>query len=321
MIVDCRGGFTLEATIWMPIVLLAIVIGLIAGLIIYQHVALYSLAELTAERTAYSWDNSHKKIESGSVEADKRDGLYWRLTADGAVPFLRGGAGNPIVYELPGSEMRDESLPMKKLGRGAMLLQGLLSGEISYENRFMEKTITVKLEKPLRLPFWLQRLFGYDLHVEASRSVSDPVEYIRMIDLIRTYTGIAKELDPKEVLPLFNEPVEDSQAAAVTSHAEAARWLRLQTGGKEEKFRTSLGERVVDSLTADRTAHQAFYSTRGNQLIIQADKDAELLRLGVVKRVVWHFFLGAGSKYPPPTSAELAMLEERGIEVEIHPGG
>jgi len=305
----------------MPIVLLTIVIGLIAGLIIYQQAALYSLAEETAERTAYSWDNSYKMIESGSVETGKRDGLYWRLTSDGTVPFLSGGAGNPIVYKLSGRETNDESLPMKKLGRGATLLQDLLYGEISFENRIIEKIITVKLVQPLKLPLWLHRLFGYDLHVEAVRMVSDPVEYIRGIDLLRTITGIASELNPTEVMSLLGEPLGDDQAADVTSHAEAARWLRIQTGGKETKFKTSLGERVVDSLTADRTAHQAFYSTRGNPLIIQADKDAELLRQGVVKRVVWHFFLGRGNKYPPPTAAELAMLEERGIDVEIHPGG
>jgi len=316
-----RGGFTLEASIWLPLVLLTIVIGLIAGLIIYQQVALYSLAELLAERTAYSWDNSHKQIGSGSVEAGQRDGLYWRLTSDGAVPFLSGGAGHPIIYELPGSEEDDGPLPMKKLGKGAALLAGSISGEIRYENRLIEKIVTVKLEKPLRLPLWLHRLFGYDLHVQASRIISDPAEYIRNIDLMRTYTGIARGLNPKEVLSLFQEPSPDKQEVNVDDHAGAARWLRAQTGGKEARIRTSLGDRIIDSLTPDRTAHQAIFSTRGKDLLIQADKDAELLREGLVSRVVWHFFLGTGNKHPPPTAAELDMLAERGIHVEIHPGG
>jgi hypothetical protein len=318
----CRGGFTLEASIWLPLVLVTIVIGLIAGMIIYQHVALYTLAERVAERTAYSWDNSHKQIESGSVDADKRDGLYWRLTSDGAVPFLSGGVGHAVTYELPGGEHEGESLPLKKLGRGGTLLQGHIYGEISYENRIIEKIITVKLEKPLRLPLWLHRLFGFRLRVEASRAISDPVEYIRGINLIRTYTGMVdREMTPGEVMSLFHEPLSDSLAVNVNSHAEAVRWLRIHTGGVEAEYPTSLGIRVIDSLTSDLTAHQAFYSTRGSQLIIQADKDAELLRQGAVSRVVWHFFLGANNRYPPPTSAELAALKERGIEVEIHPGG
>lgn len=321
MISGRSGAFTMEAAIGMPILLLLMIIGLYAGLIIYQHAVLFSLAQEMAERAAYIWDNSYKEPVSGFVEQGRDDGLYWRLTSDGSLPFLTGGIGSPIIHLIPSQEDEEPgSLPMRKLRRTAVVPSGI-RGEIRYENRIAEKVITVELVKPLRLPLWLQQLFTSERRVTAVYTISDPAEYLRGINLIRTYTGIGRAaMSPEEARSLFAEPAADGKTAKVASHEEAARWLRLHTGGVEKRYATSHGDRLIDSYVSG-TAHQAFYTYRESQILLQADKDVELLKEGVLERVVWHFFLGTDNRNPPPSQHLLEQLAARGIQAEIHPGG
>lgn len=307
----------------MPAILILVIIGLLAGLIIYQHMTLYSLASRIADKVAYSWDNSYKQIDTGAVDFGKRDGLYWRVTSDRAFPMVTGELFEPLVLEIPPRQGPERpSLAEKKLLRGADLLPAGIDGEVRFANHFAEKAVAVKLRRPLRLPYWLHALFGFELHVQAVRMISDPAEYIRGIDLIRTYTGIAKDTyEPHEVKAIFKEPVPDGDAADVNSHEEAARWVRLQTGGVQTSYSTSYGMRLIDSLASGNTAHQAFFTYRESQVIVQADKDAELLRDGVLDKVVWHFFRGTGNRQPLPSQNLLNELRSRGIQVIIHPGG
>jgi len=309
-------------SVWYPIVLVMIVIGLCAGLIIYQHARLIVAADRIAEKTAYVWDNSHKRIDTGALERDARDGLYWRLISDGLLPLVSGGTSMKIVLEIPVDQPEQlRSLPLRKLERSSSLIPHGTRGEITFQNTLLERRITVQLRKPLRLPLWLHALFGSELEAEASAIVSDPVEYLRTIDLIRTYTGIANHVAPEKAKSLFKDPMPDGEAVDVDSHEEAVAWLRMYTGGTETTISTSLGDRLIDSLTADMTAHQAFYTYREKQVLTQADKDAELLRHGKVDRVVWHFFLGTGNRLSPPSESLMRELAERGIQVVIHPGG
>src|SRR5690606_38628737 len=124
-------------------------------LIIYQHASLIILAERIAEKSAYSWDNSYKQITSGTLDSAARDGLYWRLTSDGAVPFLSGGMGKKLILHIPddGDHQGQPALIVKKLLRSSSLLTSTsgVEGEISYENRWIERQINVRLQRSLRL--------------------------------------------------------------------------------------------------------------------------------------------------------------------------
>ena len=320
---NARGSMTLEVSIWFPVLLLMIITSLLTGMMIYARVTLYTMAEQTAERASYVWDNSYKDAVTGNLEAAKRDGLYWRLSSDGTLPFLAGGAGNPVTVLIPQSgDDGGASLAERKLMRSSRTVPFGISGELQYENKTIEKIVTAKLRLPFQLPPYFRRLFGYEHKVTASSIVADPVEYIRGIDLIRTYTGFAKKFfTPAEASSLFQEPTSYGQNADVSSELEAARWLRLHTSGKRQVMETTLGNRMIDSLTADLTAHQAYYTYTERQIMEQAHKDAELLAKGEVKQVVWHFFLGRHNRNPEPSAQLVRQLEQYGFRIEIHAGG
>lgn len=313
---------TLELSIWFPVLLLMVVTSLLAGLIIYARVMLYNVAEMAAERASYVWDNSYKDAVTGHVEPGSRDGLYWRLTSDGTLPFLSGGAGNPVMVRIPQlGEDDNGSLAERKLRRSSFTVPYGITGELYYENKIVEKTVSAELRLPFRLPPMFQKLFGYEHHATARVLVADPVEYMRGIDLIRTYSGFAKQFfTPDEAAALFQEPQPYGQAANVVSERDAAKWLRLQKGCKTHQMDTSIGVREIDCFTSDLTIHQAFY-TYNDYIMVQLEKDAELLRNGEVEQVVWHFFLGTNNDKPEPSAQLVRKLEQNGIRYEIHPGG
>ena len=196
-----------------------------------------------------------------------------------------------------------------------------IRGEIRYENRIAEKVITVELVKPLRLPLWLQQLFTSERRVTAVYTISDPAEYLRGIILsepIRV-SAVRRCRRKKQGLCLQNlRRTARPQRSPPTRKRRD--WLRLHTGGVEKRYATSHGDRLIDSYVSG-TAHQAFYTYRESQILLQADKDAELLKEGVLERVVWHFFLGTDNRNPPPSQHLLEQLAARGIQAEIHPGG
>ena len=83
----------MEASLVLPVVLMVTVLLLFLCLYIYQQSMLVQASAAASERTAYSWDNSHKIAASGSVEQGRHDALYWRLTDDNVVGTLFGLAG------------------------------------------------------------------------------------------------------------------------------------------------------------------------------------------------------------------------------------
>lgn len=90
---DESGSFTIEASLVLPIVLMVTVLLLFLCLYIYQQSMLVQASAAASERTAYSWDNSHKVAATGSVEQGLYDSLYWRLTDDHVLGLLFGLGG------------------------------------------------------------------------------------------------------------------------------------------------------------------------------------------------------------------------------------
>ncbi|WP_308635960.1 TadE/TadG family type IV pilus assembly protein [Paenibacillus silvisoli] len=191
------GSFTLEASTVFPMIFVSLLALLMLGMYTYQKVVLYTVASLTAERTAFRWDNSYRDAVSGIGKTGEYDGLYWRLTDNGVLQSLFGmddGAQGDRMSLTIGADMNgdsgqsDQPLPLKKMGSEAARVMQPLEGEIGYEGG-LQKRIEVKLRQPLSIPV-LEELLGHsEPKALTSAVIVDPVELIRNVDLVRYYAG------------------------------------------------------------------------------------------------------------------------------------
>lgn len=180
----------MEASLVLPIVLMVTVLLLFLCLYIYQQSMLVQASAAASERTAYSWDNSHKSAATGSVEQGKYDSLYWRLTDDQVIGTLFGLAGGEKTksISLPHGEEGGGKLPELKMSKGGMAVPTSLAGEMSYTNQLLIRKVTTSLNEQVSLTP-LSRILddGGQIKVSAQSIVVDPVEFIRTVDLMRYY--------------------------------------------------------------------------------------------------------------------------------------
>lgn len=192
-----QGSFTLESAIVFPLLLVFVLIFIVFGMYMYQKVTLYYAASATAERTAFSWDNSHRDSRSGMLTETRYDGLYWRLGEDGVASGLFGlGSGEKALsLSLPQSSYRGEGeagLPLGKMQGAAELLERTgqsYEGQIQYKNSLIKRSVEVKLKQPLSAGAGGQGYWNKEPRTVTTSSIVDPVEFIRSVDLVRYFSN------------------------------------------------------------------------------------------------------------------------------------
>lgn len=214
---DQRGAFTLEASLVLPMIFCTVLLLLFFCLYLYQHALLGQAAVVAAERTAYTWDNSHREVMTGSLAEGEYDSLYWRLGDDGMLKtiFGWGGEGGAVKLDLPaGAGGEGESLPLKKLSRtGAGLPEGI-HGEMRYDNRVLLRKVSVALDRLVPLALLEGWMDDVSQRARAEAYVVEPVEWIRTVELARYYgekfrsgkdkAGMDKQ-EAQEALKLFGK--------------------------------------------------------------------------------------------------------------------
>ncbi|MFN0223226.1 TadE/TadG family type IV pilus assembly protein [Paenibacillus sp. KR2-11] len=322
---DTRGQFTIEASLTLPAILLATVLLIFLALYVYHQANLYQTAAVSANRTAYIWDNSSKDYRTGAVANGQTDGLYWRLTNDhlsNLFSFML--PVRPASVALPGGGAAGGSSPENKLQRTAGELPSTVGGELSYSNKGLLRYVEASLQKAAHLPGFAVKLWGEDeVQAGAQSFVVDPVETIRLTDLTRTFISeVQGRIKPKAALAAMVEPKgEPKEPVRITSHAQAANYLRLLVTGAEQVIQVDpQTKRTVDALDAGGVAHQAYYTFNEKNLReVQMPKDAELLKQGTqVRGVVWHFFKLSKADKVKLSGGLKAELERRGIVVVLH---
>jgi hypothetical protein len=186
---DDRGSFTIEASLLLPIIMFITMLLLFFCLYSYQKSMLLQIASAAAERAAYNWDNSHKEAE-GSFAAGEYDSLYWRIGEDGLLTSLfgKGAASGGATIELPGEAQGTSALPALKLKNASEMVPANLPGEMNYAYSLTGRQISAELKRMLYLPVLDEVLAdGGKPLVKAQSAVSEPVEFIRTIDLMRYY--------------------------------------------------------------------------------------------------------------------------------------
>ncbi|CAH1190214.1 hypothetical protein PAECIP111893_00232 [Paenibacillus plantiphilus] len=201
-----EGSITIESSMVMPAVFFTLMIMLLFSMYVYQKVVIYHTASISAERAAFRWDNSYRDAASGMGITGQYDGLYWRMSDDGALHSLFGlgsdnengemvvsvgssgssGSGSSEIEEDGASAV---SLPKVKMSSIAGRIPSFYEGQMKYAHGFVEKRVEVKLRKPMTiLP--LEWMLGHSEPAgRSSAAVVDPVEFIRNVDLVRYYTA------------------------------------------------------------------------------------------------------------------------------------
>ncbi|MDQ0195514.1 TadE family protein [Paenibacillus wynnii] len=182
------GSFTIEASLLLPIIMFITMLLLFFCLYSYQKSMLLQVASATAERGAYTWDNSHKET-TGSFAAGQYDSLYWRIGEDNLLGTLFGAGRGSVTVLLPDkTEGSAEDLPKVKLGQSAAKVSVNMPGEIKYTFGLTGRKVSLKLQHLLDLP-GLDKILadGGIPAVEAQSLIAEPVEFIRTIDLMRYY--------------------------------------------------------------------------------------------------------------------------------------
>lgn len=215
---DIRGSFTLEASLVLPIIFIAILLLLFFCLYLYQNAFLAHSAAIAADRASYVWDNSFRDPKTGAVSTSKADSLYWRLTSDTMLQsiFSIGGSGASSeaasTLQLPSTEAEvssDNSLPLQKLKRVASQLPIGFRGEMSYQNKLLVRKIDVTLQRLVSLAP-LDKIIGDSTQIGvASSYIVEPVEFIRTVELGRYYGAKFKA---KSSNPIHVKQVEAAAA-------------------------------------------------------------------------------------------------------------
>jgi len=194
-----RGSFTLEASAVFPTLAVLIISFVIFGMYMYQKAVVYYSAASAAERTAFSWGNSHRDLATGMLLEPKYDGLYWRLGQDHMLSGLfrmdsdEGEAVIAFPYDYSRAENNGElaELVESKLATTARRLEAgavYYEGTLSYNNELLQRAAVVKLKQPLAniSISWKHEQIPAAM---AQAMIVEPTEFIRSVDLIRYYAA------------------------------------------------------------------------------------------------------------------------------------
>lgn len=184
-----EGSFTLEASMLLPVVLHVMVVLVLLALYTYQASMLHQIAAVSAERTAFTWDNSAKE-HNGAFAEGQYDSLYWRMTDDALLAALLGRdePGGKSRITLPAVSVSG-SLPEIKLFQAAEWIPEGYPGETGYAHSLTGRRTKTSLMKTLRLPV-LNRLLpdGGSPQAGAFSMIAEPAEFIRTVELLRYYS-------------------------------------------------------------------------------------------------------------------------------------
>jgi len=215
-----EGSFTLEASMVLPAVFASLLAMILFSLYVYQQVVVYSVASLASERAAFRWDNSKRDPVSGMGVTGQYDGLYWRMSGNGALESLFGLAGSASGANaetvvnfggngngVNGGEGGVSSLPVAKMSKIAGRVPDAFEGRMIYSYGLIEKRIETAVREPMAIQA-LQSLNGLrDPSAASGADIVDPVEFIRNVDLVRYYTTKFNQMP--------NAAAQRGQAAAV----------------------------------------------------------------------------------------------------------
>ncbi|TFJ91202.1 TadE family protein [Lentibacillus salicampi] len=176
-----RGSFTFEATLVFPAFLIFVLAGVFFCIVIFQMGTAHYVAQKAASEVAYTWNNSHKDLETGEFDKqyytglgnDGDDGLYWRIFDNGVLQTF----GLEGVFNA-----RNEGVKFEKIRNARYKYNNPLEVNVEYNNSIIYSEVEVTAESELYLPSFLKNMLGNgsnSLEATSSRVVTETPELIR----------------------------------------------------------------------------------------------------------------------------------------------
>ncbi|SFM23000.1 hypothetical protein SAMN04487943_11087 [Gracilibacillus orientalis] len=183
---DDKGMFTIEASLIFPVIFISTIALILFSLVIYEKVVIYQKAQMIAERTAFTWDNSYKDFETGEfaeneyTTMDGGDGLYWRSNYIGE-EFIRKIFSYRLTSDATGrKETRANTEGSEMFTSGNVVVSRA-------DSMGFDRKVDVTVSGNLNFPDFLGFVVSDNFEVTASASIKDPVELIRTTDFIVHY--------------------------------------------------------------------------------------------------------------------------------------
>ncbi|WJH34057.1 hypothetical protein N6H14_29540 [Paenibacillus sp. CC-CFT747] len=258
----------------------------------------------------------------GGFDSGEDDGLYWRTFGDSVTDLFGLTGSGGTEWSLGDSGDTPVSGPAEKLAKAASIFPLEATGELRFTNKWVER----KVEARVKQSFHQGNLFqpfaeGDHYSAEAISYVTDPVDFTRNVDLLAEYSGRLKQFfDSGRTAKDILLSGEEKPALVIRSEAEASQYIRRLVNGKSVVLETdTVGQsRKIDALDGDGIAHEAKYTVNEADARQQIQKDVELIRRGLIKGAVWHFFRHARKGTVALSPGLRQELERNGILVVIH---
>ncbi len=170
-----KAMFTLEATIVVPTILIAIFAVLFAFQVLYQYVVIEYAASFGAERGAMLWDYDYSGVDFVKGTVGEKNSLYFDLDF-----FDWGGEKNEKTQRI--------EMETKKIADSLTLVGGDIKVSAKTKNSIIGNSIEVTVTQDINIPF--QSLIAYfnngnmGLTSKSSASLYDPDEFIRNSDYL-----------------------------------------------------------------------------------------------------------------------------------------
>lgn len=170
-----KGSMVVEASIVVPIIILAVIAILYICILLYQKAIMQSLADKAAELGAAAWSSGSSDFETGRLRIDElgKVGLYWRIFD------LQSENKKSRVWNFVESK-----LAVKNVFQG-------FDPEVDIELKdyilYKKLVVTIRRNYPIPLGKLLE-VFGfqryYTVSVRSEAVIKEPVEFIMNTDFI-----------------------------------------------------------------------------------------------------------------------------------------
>ena len=183
-----KGMYTIEAVLVMSTVLMILFAMLFAFMLLYQNVVIMHAAAYAVQQGAEDWTKNN-------------DTVYYRLSEITSSSIVQNKLD------------KIEEIAKDKLSAGILPLRNSIV-EAKFQNSFIQRKITVKIEQSIPFPIpGVAKLFGDSdvilLSTESSSVISEPTEYTRNFDFgIELAERAAKSFNADEILSKMKNPFD-----------------------------------------------------------------------------------------------------------------